>query len=176
MVGKVKRTTIYKEHDFTSPVANSFFSDFVSDYRYCHANKPAETASVAKYDHLEQNPDPDLWSIANKWNHLALAPLRGSQEVSYDYVVSQLDHTTSPGYPWSLRYNTKSDVLALPSFRDHVEKVKNMVETQDIDNYVPLWTSSVKAELRPLEKALANKLRTYCAGPVELTALTNLYP
>jgi len=175
MIGRVQRSVQYRDKIVPSTRFQKFVGDFIPNYVYCNANKEAELKSVAKYDRGQPELDLVNWALANNWCERHFVNMRGSSEVDYDTVVESLDKTTSPGYPWSLNYASKKEVLNDERFRPFLEKIYDrMSYSIDFPDYTFFWTSSVKAEMRPVEKAKENKLRTFCASPLELTMISNM--
>jgi hypothetical protein len=175
MVGRVQRAVIYKDRGEVSKRFKSFLGDFEPQYVYCSANKEAEMRSVAKYDRCQPVLDQARWKRADLWAARHFAGMRGAGQMNYDQVVEYMDKSTSPGYPWSLVYASKIAVLSEPEFRVWLENLRvAMSEECETPDYVPFWTDSVKAEMREKQKALLNKLRTFCASPIELTMISNM--
>lgn len=175
MIGRVQRSVRYKESGSVSDRFKRFLGDFEPQYIYCSANVAAEMASIAKYDRGQPVLDRARWARGNLWAERHFSGMRGSSQLSYEVVLENLDKTTSPGYPWSLVFASKADVLNNRAFKPWLlGLMDDMATLDDYPEYIPFWTSSVKAEMRPVSKALLNKLRTFCASPIELTIISNM--
>jgi hypothetical protein len=177
-VGRVKRTTVYKDTGL-----NVNFQQFLKEtgreiplaFKYANANIDAEKPSVAKYGKTAPVFDNEALRFAVSCVRQHFRPsMGGALIMTTDEVIDELDLSTSPGYPVNLKYPTKRLFLEDPRARKYIDEFERQVTNCEMQ-WVPLWTSSVKAEIRPMEKLLANKLRTFCAGPIELTVLLNKY-
>jgi hypothetical protein len=87
---------------------------------------------------------------------------------------SQMPMTTSAGYPFSLISTNKTDLVKkCPNWFSYLEEMQEALRDPDeMPSFI--WTSSVKAEMRPIEKARANKLRTFTASPADHSTLLNM--
>lgn len=177
-IGKVKRVTPYKD----KKIVNNYFKMYLeennialpSGYKYASANVSAELPSVAKYDKFQPQPDSFAMKLSKQWMYRHFQDyMFASEKISSSEALSAMDKTTSPGYPWSLKWPSKRDMIASIKidglFKLYWDDLTSGVESK----YTPIWTSSVKAEMRPDEKVDANKLRTFCASPVEHSVALN---
>lgn len=143
-----------------------------TSHKYANANLNAELPSVSKYGKPPPTFDEATLTFAVTSVKKYYLPIMGAACVlPVEDVVGELDQSTSNGYPLSLRYHTKREFLgtdfALPY-------LKNFINDQCNDQkLVPIWTSSVKAEMRPWKKVENNELRTFCAAPIEMTVAMN---
>jgi len=120
-------------------------------------------------DRYNQPPQPmsddDLSLYVSCFNCLSdeFSFLRGSVVNSFNYTISNLDSTKSPGYPWSLKYPTKFDFWM----------------SEDVGYFDSYWDSlatttpkevlssvTIKEELRPVEKIRDKNVRTIVAMDV----------
>jgi len=127
-------------------------------------NLKAGYMSFAKYDRPQPVVDVQAWHMACDWVRFHFSPfVRGSKCLSEQEAISELDKTTSCGFPWSLKYHSKREFLESDScgviswYWDHLGE----------EDYHPIWSCTQKVELRPNEKLDANKLRTFTSSPIE---------
>nr|UQB75987.1 RNA-dependent RNA polymerase [Flumine Astrovirus 5] len=174
MIGRVQRSVHYKDKVTESERFRRYLGHFEPDYLYCNANKMAELKSVAKYDRPQPILNQVNWAQASNWADKHFACMGGSEELDFDTVVAEIDKTTSPGYPWSLCYATKGELIEEKKFRPWFDNFyKDLGKIENYPKYTSFWTSSVKAEMRPRKKAEENALRTFCASATELTVASN---
>lgn len=134
---------------------------------YASANSEAELPSLAKYAKPQHAPhEADAWTLAQDFLFQHFAPeMMGSSEISSETAWAEMDRTTSPGYPWSIKFANKNDFAEFGNGRvicdDWYDHLESGTENP------PIWTSSVKAEMLPVEKVLSNTRRTFTASPVE---------
>ena len=83
-----------------------------------------------------------------------------------------VDLSTSPGFPWNLKFKTKRDLYESSEYPFFVEYCK-----QDWDDLVQgkwyVFSNSLKEEVRLDEKIQANKIRTFTASPAEAVVSGN---
>lgn len=85
------------------------------------------------------------------------------RKLTFAEVLMKLHWDTSPGWYWSnLGFKTKGDVIADPKMLSYLEAVYN--ETESID---PVFTGSLKSELRPESRVQQNKTRLFQIAPIE---------
>lgn len=170
-MGKVHRHASYTQETHFDTYFYKFLGSIdyppILSHQYASANIGAEIPSVAKYN-KPQMPFSNLhvYDVAYKFLtlHFGIGCMYGSEDISVDLAIREMDKTTSPGYPWSLRFHNKTTFLE----NGGVDILNTFVTSLDSGTaWTPVWTSSVKAELRAFDKFHENNLRTFCAGPIE---------
>lgn len=176
-VGRVFRSTGYKENFAVDACFNEYITQLDKAPMLSHikaaANDDAEMPSVAKYNKLQYLPWNDrAWAFAVSalWTHFGNI-MRDSEEISLDSAWIEAEKQTSPGFPWSLRFQTK-DMFYTHGGRNVVELFYDGLE--EATSWVPVWTSSVKSEVLPTRKVIANTLRTFCASAMEHSLCTSM--
>lgn len=109
------------------------------------------------------------WNIAFNWMERHFGPyMRNSRVKSFQEVVDGLDKTTSPGFPWNKVYPTKRELIE--NWKDFPKyMLEDWDRLRDDDNYTAIFGNSLKEEIRPVEKIASNSIRTFTAGPIEMT-------
>jgi len=174
-VGRVNRTTKQEGRE----ALNSSYTEFCrktgrtvpSAYRMVFPNITAGFRSAAKYDKGQPELDEEAWALAGDWTKQHFHPaMCGSEVLGQDFVLEEMDKTTSCGYPWNLKYQKKTDMLAseakqvLPDYWDQLA----------LETPVPvIWTCSQKRELREIQKLNEGKHRTFTASPIEHSVALN---
>jgi len=91
-----------------------------------------------------------------------------SRVKSVEEVLPGIDMSTSPGVPWNRKYKTKK--MMYDDWKEELPRYMNEDwERLKCNNYVAVFGNSLKEEIRPAEKLAANSLRTFTAGPIEMT-------
>jgi len=160
---------------------NSSFSAFCesrerklpSAYRQAFVNIQAGYISAAKYDKSQPLLDESAWALAGEWTKQHFHFMNNSRVMGQDAVVASMDMTTSPGYPWTLKFSSKKVMMADHSVMRVVSDYWDLIGSENLDLIVPIWTCAQKRELRDVEKLLENSLRTFTASPFELSVATN---
>jgi len=128
----------------------------------------------------EWTPDEAALSRSYACLLIILRPFFMGVIKTFDEVISRIDRTTSPGYPWNLRWRTKGDALdqGMQIFRDLVLQVQRFgkidyhfeVRSGFVIHLVHVfYMTSPKGELRTVDKLLAEdessrKTRTFMPG------------
>jgi len=177
MLGNVRRWTDYPQKSVKNPSFQAFCKEFnhniKQEYGYCDANTESELPSIAKYDREQPDLDPACWAVSGEWMRIHFAGMKGSSELSVAQAWSEMPKTTSPGYPSSIKYPKKSDLVTkVPEWFNYLEEMKRKLADPDVTGPF-IWTCSVKAEMRPIEKKAQNKLRTFLASPADHSTLLN---
>jgi hypothetical protein len=176
-IGKCNRIVPSKARE----VVNTSFLRFCREkgvavpmsHRMVWPNIHASFKSISKYDRGQPELDRGSWLLAGEWTKQHFKPyLGGSGILSQEDVLTQMDMTTSCGYPWSLKFPNKSEMLEHPAIAV-LGDYWDIIGSSNEDNIVPIWTCSQKVELRTMEKLLANKVRTFTAAPFEHSVATN---
>jgi len=93
--------------------------------------------------------------------------MQNSRVKPVEEVIQGLDMTTSPGFPWTRKYATKRGMYDdWKGFTQYMEDDWDRLKDND---FVAVFGNSLKEEIRLAEKIDANSLRTFTAGPVEMT-------
>lgn len=143
-------------------------------YRKAKANIHAEYKSVAKYDKHQPELDEADWLLAKEWTKTRYAKfMSGSKVLPKEIVLVEMDKTTSSGYPWSIHFRNKTEMLADSKASEVLDRYWDLIGTENEDRIVPIWTLSQKIEMRDIEKLNRNSLRTFTASPFEFSTATN---
>lgn len=95
---------------------------------------------------------PDLDGCGEKLEGVGYLPV-------YD-AVTYLDKNASPGWPVSLKYRTKGDVMVDGNY-DLEREIEFLVSC---NNARAFWSITPKEEVRSIEKLMANNIRTFVSG------------
>lgn len=151
-------------------------------YRKVYSNLDASFKSISKYDKTQPVLDDGAWLLAGEWTKTHFLPMCGSAVLDEQIVLSEMDLTTSCGYPASLQYSKKSDLLGGMAFEtigcqtltsSILSDFWDVIGSENENNIVPIWTCSQKIEMRSVEKLRENKVRTFTAAPIEHSCATN---
>jgi len=176
----MQRSSNYREQNNR----NKFFEEYLiksgisvpQGYSYANANNAAELPSVRKYAKFQPMPDKDANKVSLSWMYRHFQNyMFGSSKLDYRTVRSNIDMNTSPGYPWSLKYPTKQEMEMNIRIEEVINEYEKDLRSGQESKWLPVWTSSVKAEMRPDQKVRENKLRTFCASPIEHSIMLNKY-
>lgn len=169
-LGVVRRYVPYKNKSFRDPVVEDWIAadqiEMKEEYLMCSPNPAAMTKSIAKYNRDQPELNEPAWMIAGEWTEKHFRPFMGESIVlPLEGVIKKADRTTSAGYPWSLWFRSKGELIDSPRFAELMQKAWDSLSS-DLP-YVPIWTASLKLELRPVEKIDTNSIRTFTASPTE---------
>lgn len=177
-IGHCERTSFFKSKEIT----NLSFREFClinniavkGDYRAIRPNLRAGYKSASKYDKKQPILDDSIWATSGEWTkqHFNIT-MAGSRVMSEEEAISELDLTTSCGYPWNLTYQGKDLFLQDERARQAITDYWNEAMLADPPQMIPIWTVTQKRELRPIEKVLNYNHRTFTASPIEVTVATN---
>jgi len=175
--GKAKRAGGYRFRE----VENKSFARFCKEkgyphwgaYRMVKANMKASFSSFAKYDRPQPDYDVGAWAVAGEWtkehwHHV----MGGAKVVDKETVLSEMDMSTSGGFPWSKKFQNKRDMLKDQKAAAVLDAYWDLI-CKEITDIVPIWTCSQKVELRDLKKLLLNRVRTFTASPFEHSCSLN---
>lgn len=179
-LGRARRTVDYRDKTVINFSLQEYLArsgiTFQDHYRYCAANKPAELPSLAKYDRGQPVLNPAAWRESGRWMRRHFTCMRGASELEMRDTWAEMPQDSSAGWPHSIKYTNKRDMVRKcgDKWFDYLEEMK--VRLEDPERIPPtfVWTSSVKAEMRPTEKAIENKLRTFTASPADHSTLLNM--
>lgn len=162
-------------------VKNTSFAEFCAqtgfeepgNYRQVTPNPVAGFKSIFKYDKDQPLLNTGAWELAGEWtkNHFRPA-MGGARVLDQQSVVSEMNLSTSPGYPWNRKFKNKRDFLEDEKAREALSGYWEQLLLPE-DEMVPIWTCSQKCELRSVEKIAENSLRTFTASPFEHSCALN---
>jgi len=139
------------------------------NYRMAYTNVPAAFSSAAKYDRKQPFLNKEAWALAGEWTKQHFFPfMGGSVIVEPSVVLTEADRSTSPGYPASLFFKTKGDLIDDPKASKIFEEYYSRIALPD-GVPIPIWTNSLKVEIRSIDKLVKNDIRTFTASPYEHT-------
>ncbi len=169
-LGVVRRYVPYKNKSFRDPVVEDWIAadqiEMEEAYQMCSPNSAAMTKSISKYNRAQPQLNEAAWKIAGDWTEKHFRPFMGESLVlPLEGVIKKADRTTSAGYPWSLWFYSKGELIDSPRFAELMQKAWDSLSSDE--PYVPIWTASLKLELRPIEKIDTNSIRTFTASPTE---------
>lgn len=124
--------------------------------------------SLAKYNRLSPRYDRASWSVA--WSitkacaesQLRLTDLK---RLTFDQALNTINLTKSPGWPYTLRYQTKADYYSTPESRIDVKDFDESLATEH--PLAPIETVFLKRELRAAAKCTPGQARAvFIQSPV----------
>lgn len=163
----------------SSTLANVHFQQFVKEanivfnhsFHQVQPNFDAAWKGISKYNHDSPRPNAQAWEYSNfLCNRFLSSVVLGSRILSYEESVSRLDLSTSPGYPHTLAYTNKRDMIAKYDVRALCDVYYNSLTD---DSQIAIWTCTQKRELRSDEKLKKNSIRVFTAAPIEVTICDN---
>jgi len=169
-----------KSHDYTDPYIREYVQtisgDDYDDYGVVPKTIDMSLLAISRYF---RNPHPydehftQLYESAALFLDLEFKDCIGSKKISFDEALSDLDGTKSPGWPWTLMYNTKNDLWGSP----HVSFFDEYWQSLATDDPVKVFCSaSVKEELRQKFKIKMKNCRTVvCMDAFHLAASCMMY-
>jgi len=141
-------------------------------YRYATGSKVAEYKSIAKYDRTQPVFNQESMQVAENWLGCHFYPyMCGAEICDVSEVLTEMNMSSSPGFPDNYKYPTKREMLNVTGEQFLHEYVEKAFKTEDIPE--PIWTCALKLEMRPKEKILEEKLRTFTASPFRFSVLLN---
>jgi ribosomal protein L40E len=122
-----------------------------------------------KYDKPIVDIDPFIWQQAEDIVYAEYSPfLLGHAPLTHDDALLSMNWKSSPGLPYTLTGLTKL------FFKGEAHLLDDFYRGLPSSTFsMPLWSSSVKIEMRPVEKIFIhsgneNSLRVFCAAPLEV--------
>jgi len=184
-LGRVNRFSNYRSKecfnepffDFFKKFKHELNCDFPKLYRKARATWEAGFRSAAKYDRPQPQVNEVAWNMSYDWTMLHFSPhMSGSRISSLEDALSNMNMKSSVGFPWNLEFHSKTEFL--DSGISVLDDYWDVIAGENVDRIVPIWSSTVKVELRHIEKladygALYDKLRTFTASPFEHSASCN---
>lgn len=185
-LGKVNRFTNYRAQE----IVNVSFYEFClrndikipTNYRKTSSKRvnfyDAGFRSAAKYDRYQPIVEAEAWSASFDYMVRHFLPFMcDSRIVDEDYAWEDMNKSSSCGYPWNLVYHNKRDFIESGNtvVSDYWEL---LASGKSSETHVPIWSSTCKIELRPVEKLKFyggeyDKLRTFTASPIEHSVNAN---
>jgi hypothetical protein len=170
---KNRRTRNFDLDEFELEYGN--YDEARAEYGLACPNVRASYLSISKYARLRPAmSDPkQVWALNRAYGFLSqhFAPfLQDTEVVSLEEAVASVDMTTSPGVVWSKKFRTKREFFTTPvEGWDPLKWLEEDWERLKNDDYTSIFGNSVKEEMRLQEKLDRNSMRTFTAGPVEMT-------
>lgn len=175
----ISRQSLYKNKRALDPYMKGFLDEnrikIPEEWTLPVPNPDASFKSLSKYakaipylDEREVVQNNRAW----EWTYRHFHPYMGESIIlPYDHVKRGLDMSSSSGLPFNKLYPTKAELFS------EMEGIDEFLQ-QDWETLLdPKWTclggSSLKEEIRPLEKTLLNKIRTFISFGVDLTVHGN---
>lgn len=138
-------------------------------------NPEAAYLSLAKYakstPYLSARQVAAL-NLAFNWLERHFGPhMQNARVKTVQEVLTGLEKSTSPGFPWTRKWSTKKALIEEWSgLEEWLEKDWLSLTEED---YRAIFNNSLKEEIRPAAKIAANSIRTFTAGPIEMTVHGN---
>lgn len=157
---------------------NASFVQFLSErgyerprgYGMARTSLAAAYKSFSKYDKGQPYLDEVAWQRAGDWTESVYRLHMGDSDIlGEEYVLTQMDKTTSCGYPWNLKFKNKNEFLADRAATAVLSDFWNLFPSKP----PTLWKVTQKREMLPDEKIKAGKVRTFTAAAIELSVFCN---
>jgi hypothetical protein len=174
-VGSIHRNNQHVDRVVTNPYVVDSLSELgwpeeKLTHRLVSANAGASYYSFGKYDRHPRLMNQQSFHKALKMVATAFRCMENSCIIeNYEALKLSLEFQSSPGFPWN-RVEPRKRILV----DDHMFKQYYNDFVCDMSRgfvRVAFWQNIVKWELKPVDKVLANKVRTFTAGPLEMTLL-----
>lgn len=177
-VGNVKRVVQYKRPSAGSPSAKEWMyrknPAFVSMYGMASPSLRSGYYSVSHYSKYQPEFNLSIWKESGDWTEKHFRPhMCGSLVSDWKFVISQIDHSTSPGFPWNMRFGTKGSFFENENHQQILEEYWNALASSN--PIKSLWQWSQKYEMRLLEKLQQDPpgIRGFMCAAVEHVTSTN---
>lgn len=176
LVGFVARFPNYKNKRIYDPQVKMFIDQenisYDKSWDLPVPNAAAAYKSLAKYGKSEVvMSDDDVNNLNRAWSWMErhFSPYMGNSAVlSLQGAVDRLDMSTSSGSPFNQLYSTKRLVFENdPDILMWLETDWNVLASDPL--WTTIFTSSLKEELRPVQKIVENSQRTFAAGALDAT-------
>lgn len=130
-------------------------------------NLEAAYKSLGKYGKFQPVVVPDAWLKAFEMFTAEFFPfMHESRIISTEEAISEIDLTTSVGFPYNLDFKDKREWLASATAKDDISRDWEFLLKKA---YVFLWSSQTKEEVRDMKKIQENNLRTFTASNAPAT-------
>jgi len=137
-------------------------------------NLGASYKSLNKYAKPETPYNEEAAMFAYQALEMEFLPYMKNSEVrDLQDGLEDVDLTTSPGYPWNIKYKTKRDLYESEDFSLFKKYCENDWERIKDPNHWYIFSNSLKEEIRPDEKIEENSIRTFTASPAEAVVTGN---
>nr|WRQ64753.1 polyprotein 2 [Patatavirales sp.] len=137
-------------------------------------NLDASYRSLNKYAKEEKPYDENAAVFASQALEMEFLPYMGKSHVrDLEEGHKDVDLTTSPGFPWNLKYKTKKDLYESTDYPLFLLYCEKDWERMLHPNTWYIFSNSLKEEVRADEKIQANKIRTFTASPAEAVVTGN---
>ncbi len=171
-VGRLDHKTYAKSKDkqdkFFTQFQKETLVEFKEEYLFANYNFEAGYKSASKYCKKQPVLDFPAFHCAWEWMCKHFTHCMGSEVCSWEDACQMANKTSSAGYPWSKKFPTKGSFLnqGMEVLEKRWEELQGMGQPSPV-----LWKSSVKTELRSVEKlkTVPPSLRTFTASSVEHT-------
>lgn len=169
LVERVHRVPRYRkcqrvDHEFEF-LLRKYNIDY-SAYGFVLGSTDISFKAINKYAIVPDNYDDALFAKATLMLRESYSVISGSR-FTYDFL-DWMDGSTSPGYPWSLKYQKKRKFLEDSVLR--AELIRRVAIGVLDDAY---WSVVVKTEPKKMEKIKDNDARIILSAPIETQAEGN---
>jgi hypothetical protein len=128
---------------------------------------------IDKYKPRETSFDESILQLAISFADRHFGPyMEGVGMATQSEVIQALDESKSPGYPWNLIYKDQQEFLDSADTAYLNRHWQDLVTEQGPWS---IWASSVKDELRPIQKVVTGASRVVHAASVEMKVSLNRY-
>lgn len=179
-VGSCNRFPMYKNKRGIDPQVKIFIDqegiELESGWDLPVPNQDAAYKSLAKYGKSTPLMSPETVGQLNRawlWMTRQFYPyMKESRVVSLPDAVGRLDMSTSSGCPFNELYTTKRELFE--NDPDIMAWLETDWEVLAVDpKWTTIFSSSLKEELRTVEKIAENSIRTFAAGATDATVHGN---
>jgi len=129
-----------------------------------------EYVSVCKYGDPIRVPLDPFWTIAWCMVSQTYKVMENAPLFDYESSFKWLDRTKSPGWPWSLKYRNKGELVDSDEYRTYYAGFEQKVFDGEFFPYSYMKVF-IKRELKKKDKIIAHEPRTVLSCPSELTQL-----
>ncbi len=176
IVGFMPRHPRYNNRRSVDPFVEMYYNDVgyetPQEWGLPAPNEEASYKSLSKY--AKDTPfmdDEQVHDMNRAWRYTATIFYPYMQNACVrplEPVVDKLDKTTSSGAPFNTMYATKGELLEHdPTILETFAQSWELLASDP--NHTYMCTNSLKEEIRPTEKTLQNKIRTFTAMAVDAT-------
>jgi len=130
--------------------------------------------SFAKYDRGQPSLREALFERAWAMTEKKYYPLMGGSDVlSEEEALAEMDMTSSCGYPGNLECKNKREWLGSSRRKALLTDFYDVIGGNNPNQIVALWKVAQKRELLPDEKIKDGKVRTFTASSIEFSVAAN---
>jgi len=164
MIGSVRRNGKYTDRSVEDASMTKVFAvlpDFPqAEWIPARISAVTEKRALNKYSIMRKTFNPAASMMAWDMMRREIAFLPKFAQSSFSEVVTEIDKTKSPGYPWNtMGFTTKGQVLE--KYGEYLEWCYNGGQPESF------WCIQLKNELRPVEKVEADKTRIFVISDVK---------